>query len=83
MGWRGFGFVHHSRTLFCRAVPNPNLTIRDFFHRGTPAASASPAQPASLLLPSSTGGVSSYSTRPPLGSAPNTGSCAKHTPNPA
>jgi hypothetical protein len=31
MGWRGFGFVHHSRTVFCRAVPNPNLTIRHFF----------------------------------------------------
>jgi hypothetical protein len=30
MGWRGFGFVHHSRTVFCRAAPNPNLTIRDF-----------------------------------------------------
>jgi hypothetical protein len=27
---RGFGFVHHSRTRFCRAVPNPNLTIRNF-----------------------------------------------------
>jgi hypothetical protein len=24
------GFVHHSRNLFCRAVPNPNLTIRNF-----------------------------------------------------
>jgi hypothetical protein len=33
MGWRGFGFVHRSRTIFCRAVPNPNLTIRNFFHR--------------------------------------------------
>jgi hypothetical protein len=31
LGWRGFGFVHHSRTLFCRAVPNPNITIRNFF----------------------------------------------------
>ena len=31
MNWRGFGFVHHSRTLFCRAVPNPNITIRNFF----------------------------------------------------
>jgi hypothetical protein len=31
MAWRGFGFVHHSRTLFCRAVPNPYLTIRNFF----------------------------------------------------
>ena len=31
MRWRGFGFVHRSRTLFCRAVPNPNLTIRNFF----------------------------------------------------
>ena len=31
MGWRGFGFVHQSRTLFCRAVPNPNITIRNFF----------------------------------------------------
>jgi hypothetical protein len=30
MGWRCFGFVYHSRTLFCRAVPNPNLTIRNF-----------------------------------------------------
>jgi hypothetical protein len=30
MGWRGFGFVHHSRTLFCHAVPNPNITIRNF-----------------------------------------------------
>jgi hypothetical protein len=29
MGWRGFGFVHRSRTVFCRAVPNPNLTIRN------------------------------------------------------
>jgi hypothetical protein len=28
---RGFGFVHHSRTLFCRAVPNLNLTTRTFF----------------------------------------------------
>ena len=27
---RGFGFVHHSRTSSCRAVPNPNLTIRHF-----------------------------------------------------
>jgi hypothetical protein len=35
MGWRGFGFVHHSRALFCRAVPNPNITIRNFFHRRT------------------------------------------------
>jgi hypothetical protein len=30
MGWRGFGFVRHSRTLFCHAVPNPNITIRNF-----------------------------------------------------
>jgi hypothetical protein len=28
---RGFGFVHHSRTVYCRAVPNPNIfTIRHF-----------------------------------------------------
>jgi hypothetical protein len=31
MGWRGFGLVHHSRPFFCRAVPNPNLTIRHLF----------------------------------------------------
>jgi hypothetical protein len=37
MDWRGFGFVHHSRTLFCRAVPNPNLTIRKLLHRRTAA----------------------------------------------
>ena len=30
MDWRGFGIVHRSRTLFCRAVPNPSLTIRNF-----------------------------------------------------
>jgi hypothetical protein len=28
---RGLGFVHHSRAIFCRAVPNPNITIRNFF----------------------------------------------------
>jgi hypothetical protein len=27
---RGFGFVYHSRTIFCRAVPNPSITIRNF-----------------------------------------------------
>jgi hypothetical protein len=27
---RGFGFAHHSRTIFCRAVPNPSDTIRHF-----------------------------------------------------
>jgi hypothetical protein len=27
----GFGFVRHSRAIFCRAVPNPNITIRHFF----------------------------------------------------
>jgi hypothetical protein len=31
MGWRDFGFFHHSRTIFCRAVPNLSLTIRNFF----------------------------------------------------
>jgi hypothetical protein len=31
MGWRGFGFVHQSRTIFCRAVPNLSITIRNFF----------------------------------------------------
>jgi hypothetical protein len=30
MYWRGFGYVHRSRTVFCRAVPNPNITIRNF-----------------------------------------------------
>jgi hypothetical protein len=30
MCWRGFGFVHRSRTLFCRAVPNLSITIRNF-----------------------------------------------------
>ena len=30
MGWRGFGFVHHSRTIFCRAAPNPNITFATF-----------------------------------------------------
>jgi hypothetical protein len=26
----GLGFVHHSRTSFCRAVPNPNVNVRNF-----------------------------------------------------
>jgi hypothetical protein len=30
---RGFGFIHHSIAILYRAVPNPDLTIRDFFHR--------------------------------------------------
>jgi hypothetical protein len=30
---RGFGFVHHSIALLYHEVPNPNLTIRNFFHR--------------------------------------------------
>jgi hypothetical protein len=25
---RGLGFVHRSRAMLCRAVPNPNVTIR-------------------------------------------------------
>jgi hypothetical protein len=28
---RGFGFVHHSIALLYHEVPNPNLTIRNFF----------------------------------------------------
>jgi hypothetical protein len=28
---RGFGFVHHSIGILYHEVPNPNLTIRDFF----------------------------------------------------
>jgi hypothetical protein len=35
MGWRGFGFVHRSRTLFCRAVPNPLYHDSQLFHRRT------------------------------------------------
>jgi hypothetical protein len=31
MGWRGFGFVHHSRTRFYHEVPNLSITIRNFF----------------------------------------------------
>jgi hypothetical protein len=25
----GLGFVHRSRAIFCRAVPNPSVTIRN------------------------------------------------------
>jgi hypothetical protein len=27
---KGFIFVYQSRTIFCRAAPNPNITIRNF-----------------------------------------------------
>jgi hypothetical protein len=30
-GLEGFWIRHHSRTKFCRAVPDPNVTIRNFF----------------------------------------------------
>jgi hypothetical protein len=42
----GFRFVHHSIAILCHEVPNPNLTIRNFFIAvpGTaPAPLASPA----------------------------------------
>jgi hypothetical protein len=32
-----FWICHYSRTLFCRAVPNPNLTVRNFFIAVWPA----------------------------------------------
>ena len=28
---RGFGFVHHSIAIFYHVVPNPNITIRNFW----------------------------------------------------
>jgi hypothetical protein len=28
---RGFGFVHHSIAILYHEVPNPNITIRNFF----------------------------------------------------
>jgi hypothetical protein len=46
---RNLGFVHHSRVIFCRAVPNPNLTIRATFsslHKG--GGSAIPLRPRLL-----------------------------------
>jgi hypothetical protein len=41
--YRGFfGFVHHSIAILFLQVPNPNLTIRNFLHRCTPAAPPTP-----------------------------------------
>ena len=34
---RGFGFVHHSIAILYHQVPNPNITIRDFFIAVCPA----------------------------------------------
>ena len=34
----GLGFVHRSRAIFCRAVANPNVTIRNFLRRCKVAA---------------------------------------------
>jgi hypothetical protein len=43
MGWRGFGFVRHSRTIFCRAVPNPKMPrLSIFLHRRTWCARVAP-----------------------------------------
>jgi hypothetical protein len=28
---RGFGFAHHSTAILYHEVPNPNITIRNFF----------------------------------------------------
>ena len=34
--WRGLGIFHPIKDPgFCRAVPNPNTAIRNFFHRRT------------------------------------------------
>jgi hypothetical protein len=35
MGWRGFGFVHHSIAIFCRAVPNPSHDSQLLHRRAT------------------------------------------------
>jgi hypothetical protein len=32
----GLGFVHRSRAIFCRPVPNTRVTICNFFHRCKP-----------------------------------------------
>jgi hypothetical protein len=53
MGWRGFGFVHRSRTIFCRAVPNLSITIRNFFIavcHGLGAHAFLPASPVGCAL---------------------------------
>jgi hypothetical protein len=53
MGWRGFGFVHHSRTIFCRAVPNPDITIRKFCIAVPPWARKAPASLTAYALSNS------------------------------
>jgi hypothetical protein len=43
---RGFGFVHHSIAILYHQVPNPNLTIRNFFIAvPSPPPRASPESP--------------------------------------
>jgi hypothetical protein len=45
----GLGFVHRSRTIFCRAVPNLSVTVRDFCIPGKPTQPGFPSprnQPA-------------------------------------
>jgi hypothetical protein len=38
------GFVHRSRTLFCRPAPNPNATIRNFFTAVRPLTRIPPSR---------------------------------------
>jgi hypothetical protein len=47
---RGFGFVHHSIAILDHQVPNPNLTIRNFFDRSTRVAALASQWPLSLSL---------------------------------
>ena len=42
MGWRGFAFVHRSRTLFCRAVPKTLISRFATFSSRPVAGCASP-----------------------------------------
>jgi hypothetical protein len=42
---RGFGFVHHSIAILYHEVPNPNLTIRNFFIAVPQAPSSNPSWP--------------------------------------
>jgi hypothetical protein len=53
---RGFGFVHHSIAILYHEVPNPNITIHDFFIavlRSGDAKGANGHVWAPLLLPCS------------------------------
>jgi hypothetical protein len=57
---RGFGFVHHSIAILYHEVPNPNITIRNFFIAVCRQATSGAVRSTGRLVKHPRGGTSSW-----------------------